>query len=415
MANSLKIALLGCGTVGSEVVRLLQQNAEIYRNRCGRPLEIIGIAVADPKRARPTWVDSHLLTTDASSIIERADIVIELIGGIGLTAQLVESALASGKSVVTGNKAALATHGEKWFTLAEQRGARIGYEAAVAGAVPIVAALQNSLAGDRVRSFAGILNGTTNFMLQQMGQGQSYEDALTKAQQLGYAEADPTADVEGYDAAAKCALLANLAFGTAATLESVPTQGIKALTVTDNQEAAAFRQVIKLVAVGILGEDAAYVGVLPASVPARSQIGQTGGANNAVRVCADAAGILTFSGAGAGGAPTASAVLGDLVRIASGTQKQHTPKSAAGKDPLKIRELGEYPLKYRLRTTLRDPHVLPELGAAKIVSKTLPGEDDDRIFVLTNAITGGELAEIKRQITAAGSEIEAEMVVLDAN
>ncbi|TRW42896.1 homoserine dehydrogenase [Georgenia yuyongxinii] len=320
--DAVRIALLGCGTVGSQVVRLLREHADDLAARAGARLELVGIAVRDTDAERDPWVPRELLTADAAALVARADIVVELIGGIDPVRPLVLAALESGATVVTGNKALLAAHGPELHGAAERSGADLYYEAAVAGAVPVVYGLRESLAGDNVDAVLGIVNGTTNFILDEMAtRGLSFDDALALAQELGYAEADPTADVDGHDAAAKAAILASLAFHTRVSIDDVPVTGIRQVTAADMAEAREAGYVIKLLAVARRitdnGTRGISVRVHPALLPATHPLAAVRGAFNAVVVEAEAAGRLMFYGQGAGGAPTASAVLGDLVAAAS--------------------------------------------------------------------------------------------------
>jgi homoserine dehydrogenase len=285
-------------------------------------LQLTGIAVRDLKTPRP-GVPAELLTTDAESLILGADIVIEVMGGIEPARSYVLQALNSGADVITANKAMLATHGPELFDVAEQVGAQLYFEAAVAGAIPIIRPLRESLAGDKIKRIMGIVNGTTNYILDSMNStGATFEQALKKAQELGYAEADPTADIEAYDAAQKAAILASLAFHTEVPLENVYREGITKITQAQMEAARRDGLVIKLLAIceKIAASDGEPEGisvrVYPALIPATHPLGAVRGAFNAVFVEAEAAGELMFYGAGAGGIQTASAVLGDLVSAA---------------------------------------------------------------------------------------------------
>jgi len=318
----LRIALLGAGSVGSQVARLLTENKAELAARVGAELELIGIAVRDTKVSRP-GVPAELLTTDAESLILGADIVIEVMGGIEPARGYITLALNSGADVITANKALLATHGTELFDLAEQVGAQLYYEAAVAGAIPIIRPLRESLAGDKVNRIMGIVNGTTNYILDRMNSaGASFADALKEAQDLGFAEADPTADVEAYDAAQKAAILASLAFHTEVPLEAVYREGITKITQAQMEAARRDGLVIKLLAIAEKinadGDqpEGISVRVYPTLIPQEHPLGSVRGAYNAVFVEAEAAGQLMFYGAGAGGVQTASAVLGDLVSAA---------------------------------------------------------------------------------------------------
>jgi len=320
----LRVALLGCGVVGSEVARLLTQQSADLASRVGAPLELVGIAVRDASAPRPLAesVDRSLLTEDAEGLVARADIVIEVMGGIEPARSLLLRAIEAGAAVVTANKALLAEDGPTLYKAADTAGVDIYFEAAVAGAIPIVRPVRESLAGDHVRRILGIVNGTTNYVLDQMAStGMSFDDAVRQAQDLGYAEADPTADVEGFDAAAKAAILASLAFHTRVSLEDVAREGITRITADDVAWAAQTGHAIKLLAIAesVTGDDGTQgvsVRVHPALVPLAHPLAGVRGAFNAVFVEADAAGELMFYGRGAGGSPTASAVLGDVVSAA---------------------------------------------------------------------------------------------------
>jgi homoserine dehydrogenase len=321
--RNLRVAILGAGSVGAQVAALLLEHGDELANRVGAGLELVGIAVRDLDAPRTADIPRELLTTDANSLILGADIVIELIGGLEPALEYVSLALNSGADVITGNKALLATHGPELFAIAEQVGAQLYYEAAVGGAIPIIRPLRDSLAGDRVHRILGIVNGTTNYILDRMDrEGDSFEQALAAAMELGYAEADPTADVEGYDAAQKATILASLAFHTTVPLEAVYREGISHIT---HEQVVAAREagyVVKLLAVcerltdATTGIEGVSARVYPALIPQSHPLAAVHGANNAVFLEAEAAGSLMFYGAGAGGVQTASAVLGDLVSAA---------------------------------------------------------------------------------------------------
>ncbi|MBM9462957.1 homoserine dehydrogenase [Aeromicrobium sp. YIM 150415] len=316
----LRIALLGCGVVGTEVARVLTGDADELAQRVGAPIELVGIAVRREGRRRDLDVPDDLFTTDAMSLVTRGDldVVIEVIGGIEPARGLILAALENGASVVTANKALLAEDGATLYEAAEKAERDLYYEAAVAGAIPIVRPLSDSLAGDRVTRVLGIVNGTTNFILDAMSTtGAGFNDALDEAQRLGYAEADPTADVEGFDAAAKAAILAGLAFHTRVTISDVHREGITDVTAADVRSAAEIGSVVKLLAICELGPSGEVSArVHPAMIPDSHPLASVRGAYNAVFVESEGAGQLMFYGPGAGGAPTASAVLGDVVSVA---------------------------------------------------------------------------------------------------
>ncbi|WP_018502314.1 homoserine dehydrogenase [Parafrankia discariae] len=317
----MRIAMLGCGVVGTEVVRLLGAHTEDLGARVGAPLEIVGIAVRDPDRIRSTAVDRRLLTTDAGALVARddVDIVIEVVGGIEPVRSWLLSALRSGKSVVSANKALLASHGSTLHDAAAAAGVDLYYEAAVAGAIPLLRPLRESLAGDRIRRVLGIVNGTTNYILTRMDEtGASFAEALAEAGELGYAEADPSADIDGFDAAAKAAIIAQLAFHTRVTIDDVHREGIGSVTAADIASARELGCTIKALAIAERAGDRPGVSVRvhPAMIPRSHPLAGVREAFNAVFVEAEAAGQLMFYGRGAGGAPTASAVLGDVVAVA---------------------------------------------------------------------------------------------------
>lgn len=321
--RNLRVAILGGGSVGAQVVSLLLEHGDELAARAGAGLELVGVAVRDANAERDIEIPKHLITTDAESLILGADIVVELIGGIEPARRWILLALNSGADVVTANKAVMANHGPELFEAAEQVGAQLYYEAAVGGAIPIIRPLRDSLAGDRVKRILGIVNGTTNYILDRMDvHGDDLHDALAEATRLGYAEADPTADIEGYDAAQKAAILASLAFHTTVPLDAVYREGITGVTREQVQAARRAGYVVKLLAIcerftdAATGVEGVCARVHPALVPLDHPLAAVHGANNAVFVEAEAAGNLMFYGAGAGGIETASAVLGDLVSAA---------------------------------------------------------------------------------------------------
>ena len=321
--RNLRVALLGAGAVGAQVASLLLKHGDELAGRAGAGLELVGIAVRDVDAERTVDLPQNLFTTDAESLILGADIVIELIGGIEPARTYILQALNSGADVITGNKALLATHGGELFDAAEQVGAQLYYEAAVAGAIPIVRPLRDSLAGDRIKRILGIVNGTTNFILDRMDTaGESLEDALAAASALGYAEADPTADIEGIDAAHKASILASLAFHVPVPLADVHCEGITAITLAQVHAARKAGYVVKLLAIcerltdPDTGTEGVNARVYPALVPLDHPLAAVRGVKNAVFIEAEAAGDLMFYGAGAGGLESASAVLGDLVSAA---------------------------------------------------------------------------------------------------
>jgi homoserine dehydrogenase len=316
----LRVALLGCGSVGSQVFRLLGEQATDLAARVGAPLQVAGVAVRDPGgRARDAGVPGDLITTDAMGLVTRGDvdIVVEMIGGVEPARSLLLAAMRTGKSVVTANKELLGADAAAMHAAAREHGADLFYEASVAGAIPLLRPLRESLAGDTVRRILGIVNGTTNYILDKMDtSGAEFADALAEAQALGYAEADPSADVGGYDAAAKAAILASLAFHTRVTASDVYRQGITAVSAADIESARVLGCVVKLLAICERNAGGISARVHPAMISREHPLASVRGAYNAVFVEAESAGRLMFYGAGAGGGPSASAVLGDLVVVA---------------------------------------------------------------------------------------------------
>ncbi|MDO4927673.1 MAG: homoserine dehydrogenase [Corynebacterium sp.] len=361
--ESVGIALLGYGTVGSQVLRLLHENADAFRHRSGGPLEIKGVAVSDITKHAGSLADElGLLTDDANALIERddVDLVVEVIGGIDYPRQLVLKALRSGKSVVTANKALVAAHSAELAQAADEAGIDLYFEAAVAAAIPVVGPLRRSLAGDQVQSVAGIVNGTTNFILDAMATtGASYDDALAEATRLGYAEADPSADVEGYDAASKAAILASLAFHTRVTADDVYCEGITQVTAEDIQAAHQAGQEIKLLAIceriqDAEGQEKISARVHPTLIEADHPLASVSKSFNAVFVEAEAAGRLMFYGNGAGGNPTASAVLGDIVGAARNKVFGGRAPGESTYANLPIADFGEVPTRYHIDMEVED-------------------------------------------------------------
>jgi homoserine dehydrogenase len=353
----LRVALLGCGTVGSEVVRLLHDNADDLAARIGAPLELAGIAVRRLGRARDLPVDPALLTTDAAGLVARddVDLVVEVIGGIEPARTLILSALERGRGVVTANKALLAEDGATLYDAAGRAGADLYYEASVAGAIPLLRPLRESLAGDNVSRVMGIVNGTTNYMLTRMDEvGIGFSEALDEATALGYAEADPTADVEGFDAAAKAAILAGLAFHTRVTAADVHREGISEVTAADVASAKAMGCVVKLLAIAEKDGHGVAVRVHPAMIPRSHPLASVREAYNAVFVEAASAGQLMFYGRGAGGSPTASAVLGDLVAVARNALSGARGAGESAYAELRVLPMGEVVTRYHLNLDVAD-------------------------------------------------------------
>lgn len=322
----IRVGLLGAGTVGSQTARLLVEQKEDLEHRIGRPLQISGIACLDPEEVDFPWIDKDLLTTDTMSVVKNADIVVELIGGTGVARTFVLEALKNGASVVTANKALLAKYGPEIYQCAAEHNVDIYFEAAVGGAIPIVRPLRESLAGDQIENMLGIVNGTTNYILDEMTtKGLDFDVALKQAQELGYAEADPTGDIEGYDAANKAAIMATLGFHTNVGIDDVTVEGITHITADDIAAATAENRVIKLLAVVANEPAGVSARVYPALISNTHPLASVRGSFNAIFAHAKYADDLMFYGRGAGGAPTASAVVGDIV-----TEARHITNGCTG-------------------------------------------------------------------------------------
>ncbi|WP_433066304.1 homoserine dehydrogenase [Dactylosporangium sp. CS-033363] len=353
----MKVALLGCGTVGSEVIRLLHEQEDDLTARIGAPLELVGVAVRRPNKARELPIDSSLFTTDALGLVTRddVDIVVEVVGGIEPARTWLLEALHAGKSVVTANKALLGEDGATLHKAAADCGADLYYEASVAGAIPLLRPLRDSLHGDRITRVTGIVNGTTNFILSSMDStGAGFAEALEEATALGYAEADPTADVEGFDAAAKAAILASMAFHSRVTSADVHREGITEVTAADMASAKAMGCTIKLLCIASKANGAVSVRVHPAMIPRTHPLAGVGDAFNAVFVEAEAAGQLMFYGRGAGGAPTASAVLGDVVAVARNRLAGVHSASESAYADLPVSPIGDVLTRYHISLDVSD-------------------------------------------------------------
>ena len=317
--RTIRIGMVGAGTVGSSVIRLLHEHADDIAMRAGCRLEVTAVAVRDPDRNRDTPLVPETFTTDVEAVVDdpAVDVVCELIGGIDPAKGLLLRALANGKPVVTGNKELLATEGKELFDAADAAGVDLLFEASVAGGVPLIRPLKESLVGEQVERMLGIVNGTTNYILTRMSEhGSSFEEALADAQRLGYAEADPSADIEGSDAAAKCAILASIAFNTRVVASDVYREGIGRITPQDIADARRMGYVVKLLAIAELDEGEISARVHPAMIPESHPLAAVRDAFNAVFVEGGKVGQLMFYGPGAGGDPTATAVVGDLVTAA---------------------------------------------------------------------------------------------------
>ena len=369
MTKPLKLAIAGLGTVGAGIVKIVQQHGDLLAARAGCPIEVVAISARSRSKDRGVDLSSYIWEDDAVALARRDDIdvLIEVIGGEdGPAKACVETALANGIHVVTANKALLAVHGQDLATLAEENNVALRYEAAVAGGIPIVKALTEGLAGNKIERVMGVMNGTCNYILTVMEEtGADYADVLKDAQDLGYAEADPTVDVGGFDAAHKLSLLAATAFGTQVSFDDVKIEGIQRISLTDIQDALDMGYRIKLLGVARMNEDGLEQRMQPCLVPSDSPLGTLDGVTNMVVVEGDFVGQTVYQGPGAGEGPTASAIMGDVMDIARGliipvfgqpaTTLVKPPKSNTGVDA-----------EYYLRFSLSD-----EAGVMAAVSATL--------------------------------------------
>ena len=419
----IRVALLGAGTVGSQTARLLVEQADKLEARIGRRMELVGIATLDPVDA--PWIDQSIVTNDASELVTRADIVIELIGGIEPARTFILKAIENGASVVTANKALLAKDGPEIYEAARKKGVDIYFEAAVGGAIPIVRPLRESMVGDRINRIMGIVNGTTNYILDEMTtKGLDFDEVLKAAQDAGFAEANPTADIDGFDAASKAAIMACLAFHRDVRISDVHTEGIRNITAADIAAAKALHRVIKLLAVVEQNDkDEISVGVYPVMLPETHQLAKVGGSFNAVFVEGEASDDLMFYGRGAGGAPTASAVVGDVV-----TEARHRVTGTVGPDiPLysnaPILDAADSTSSYMLRMSVFDkPGVLA--NAAQVFAKNgvsiksvqqMEAEAEDgthELWVITHAVSDRLIRSVVEELEQSVNDIKSVLSVI---
>jgi len=408
--KTLKVGMLGCGVVGSQIARLLVENKSDLTSRAGANLELVKVAVKNINTKRE-GISSSLLTDDAKSIVNdpEIDLIIEVIGGISPAKELILNAIKNGKSVVTANKALLAQAGAELYTAADNANVDLYYEAAVAGAIPILRPLRESLVGDQVHRIMGIVNGTTNYILTKMDEsGTAFDDALKQAQQLGFAEADPTADVEAIDAASKAAILAGLAFHSRVSDSDVYREGITKITANDVKVAKAIDMVIKLLAIAELTpEGEISVRVHPALISRNHPLASVRESFNAVFVEAKSAGQLMFYGKGAGGEPTASAILGDLVAVARHKVSGGIGPKESDYADLKIAKIGQTKTRYLIRLNVADKpgvlesvaHVFASHGVSIQTVRQTGAGDKAELIVMTHSSTESALSETVKDLS----------------
>jgi homoserine dehydrogenase len=408
--KTLKVGMLGCGVVGSQIARLLVENKSDLTSRAGANLELVKVAVKNINTKRE-GISSNLLTDDAKSVVNdpEIDLIIEVIGGISPAKELILAAIKNGKSVVTANKALLAQAGAELYTAADNANVDLYYEAAVAGAIPILRPLRESLVGDQVHRIMGIVNGTTNYILTKMDEsGTAFDDALKQAQQLGFAEADPTADVEAIDAASKAAILAGLAFHSRVCDADVYREGITKITANDVKVAKAMDMVIKLLAIAELTpEGEISVRVHPALISRNHPLASVRESFNAVFVEAKSAGQLMFYGKGAGGEPTASAILGDLVAVARHKVSGGIGPKESDYADLKIAKIGQTKTRYLIRLNVADKpgvlesvaHVFAAHGVSIQTVRQTGAGDKAELIVMTHSSTESALSETVKDLS----------------
>lgn len=370
--GGINVGILGFGTVGSGVVKLLRENFPIIRGKLGAGLALKRIAVRDTKKDRGVSVEAGVLTDDFESVLADPDIsiIVELIGGYSPAREYVLAAIENGKHVVTANKALLALHGEEIYAAAARRGVEVRYEAAVGGGIPVLSAIKGNMAANRYRTVLGILNGTCNYILTRMTrEGADFAEVLKAAQALGYAEADPTFDIEGVDTAHKLCLLLTLCFGTRVDFADIHTEGISTVSTLDIEFASRFGYRVKLLATGKLDGGRVEARVQPTMVPIDDPLAAIDGVFNAIRVSGDYAGTVMFSGRGAGMEPTASAVVGDIMAIARnilvGIGRRSAPLGFLDEEivRLPVKPFGETVGKFYLRFTVPDrPGMLAKIA-----------------------------------------------------
>ena len=397
----LRVGMLGCGTVGAAAIRLLHEHRDDITRRAGCRLEVTRVAVRDPARERDVPLPPEAFVTHPMAVVEDPDIdiVCELIGGIEPAGSLILAAFDREKPVVTANKELLATRGRELFDASDAKGLDLYFEAAVGGGIPLIRPLKESLSGERIRRVLGIVNGTTNFILTKMSEeDRAFDDVLAEAQRLGYAEADPAADVEGHDAAAKCAILASIAFNARVTASDVFREGITGVTTEDIEFARRLGYVVKLLAIAEMGDDERIAArVHPAMIPAAHPLANVRDAFNAVFVEGDAVGELMFYGRGAGGDPTATAVVGDLVSVARNLLAEARGVGCTCFHERTIRPMAEMTGQYYILLRVEDrPGVLAEIASVfgrsdvsiKSVWQEGTGRDAQLVFITHRAREG---------------------------
>jgi homoserine dehydrogenase len=414
--RTVRVGLIGLGTVGSGVVEILQRHGEDFRHRAGVDIELVKFADRNTARFTDLGLPPEQCVTDAQAVIDdpSIDVVIELIGGTGIAREVVLAALGAGKSVVTANKALLASHGEEVMAAAEANGVDILFEASVGGGIPIIGPLKHSLTSNEIHTVMGIVNGTTNYMLTRMGEGLDYDTALAEAQAKGFAEADPNADVDGLDAAAKIAILSSIAFNSRVVMPQVPAEGIRSLSPEDISYAREMGYTIKLLAIARRTPTGVDVRVHPTMIPSTHPLASVNGVYNAIYVVGDAVGETMFFGEGAGSLPAASAVVGDLIEEARRIQSGCAPLvGCTCTESLPVRDIATLESEYYIRLAVAD-----KTGVLAAVATVFGTHGVSIVSVIQKRAEGG-LAQIvyvthqacEADVRSALAEIEALDVV----
>ena len=425
MNSTIRIGIAGLGTVGQGVIQILRGNAEMIAARCGKTIEVVAASARDLSKKRDVSLDGIRIVPDALALASdpKIDVVVELIGGHeGVAKTLVETAIANGKAVVTANKALLAHHGVALASAAENKSVALAFEAAVAGGIPIIAALRQGLAANRISRVSGILNGTCNYILTTMSkQRRDYSDVLAEASALGYLEADPSLDIDGIDAAHKVSILASLAFGTAIDFSHVHAEGIRRVTLADIDYAASFGYVIKLLGVATMENGKLLQQVAPCLVPVSAPLAAVDGPFNAVQVEGDAVGRVVFEGRGAGGGPTGSAVVSDLMSIARGDKFPPFIVKIAAQQKSIPADIALHKGSYYLRLTLKDePGVLAEItkqfaaekiSVNSITQRTLSANHSAQVIVITHDATEAAIRRATQAIEQLSISMQAPVVL----
>ncbi len=423
--RTIGVGLIGLGTVGAGVVEMFRRHPDGFLSRAGVTVELVRFADRDTSRAASLGLPPDRFSTEASDVIgdPNVDVVIELIGGTGAARDVVLSALRAGKSVVTANKALMAASGQEVMETASASGVDIAFEASVGGGIPIISPLKNSLIGNEILSVLGIVNGTTNYILSRMTEdGVDFQAALAEAQSCGYAEADPTADVDGLDAAAKIAILASIAFNSRVTVDQVPAEGIRSITPADIKYAAEMHYAIKLMAIARRTDAGIDVRVHPTMIPEGHPLAKVGGVYNAIYVTGDAVGETMFFGRGAGSLPAASAVVGDVLDVA-----RHAAKGCLGlvgctcTEHLPMQDIATLQSAFYIRIVARDkPGVLAAVAGAfadggvsvdSVIQKQVRESGDAEIVWVTHRAAEADVRSALARIAASESVSEVASVI----